>query len=90
MVGYSQLQLEHRLVGVNMYAGATAFLLAAVAADVDVMRALAAAGADPLLTSADKTTPLMVAAGLGRYLAESRVSEDKSAGGSQAGARTRW
>jgi ankyrin repeat protein len=77
-VGYSQLQVEHRLIGVNMYSEATPFLLAAVAADIDVMRALAAAGADPRLTSADKTTPLMVAAGLGRYLAESRVSESSA------------
>lgn len=77
-VGYTQLQVEHRVVGVNIYSGATPFLLAATAADVDVMRVLAAAGADPRATSADKTTALMVAAGLGRYLAESRVTEGKA------------
>jgi ankyrin repeat protein len=77
-VGYSQLQVEHRVVGVNVYGGATPFLLAAVAGDTEVMRVLVAGGADPLRTSADKTTPLMVAAGLGRYMAESRVSEQKA------------
>jgi hypothetical protein len=34
---------------------------------VDMMRGLLAAGADPTLTTDDGTTPLMVAAGLGRY-----------------------
>ena len=74
-VGYTQLPVEHRVVGVNPYPGATPFLLAAMAGDVEVMRVLAENGADPRLTSNDKTTPLMVAAGLGRYLAESRVTE---------------
>jgi ankyrin repeat protein len=46
-----------------------------MAADVDVMRALAEKGADPKLAANDGTTALMVAAGLGRYLAESRVTE---------------
>jgi uncharacterized protein len=45
--------------------GATAFFLAARTADADLMRALAALGADPLLPSADNSTPLMAAAGLG-------------------------
>jgi ankyrin repeat protein len=45
--------------------GATPFLLAARAADAELMRALAALGADPLLTNADNATPLIVAAGLG-------------------------
>ena len=74
-VGYTQLPIEHRVVGVNPYPGATPFLLAAMAGDVDVMRVLAENGADPRLASNDGTTPLMVAAGLGRYLAESRVTE---------------
>jgi uncharacterized protein len=74
-VGYTQLAVEHRVVGVNMYPGATPFLLAAMAGDVEVMRVLAENGADPRLASNDGTTPLMVAAGLGRYLAESRVTE---------------
>jgi ankyrin repeat protein len=44
--------------------GATAFLLAAKNTDVEVMKTLAAAGADPRMPTADGTTPLMVAAGL--------------------------
>jgi len=76
--GYTQLPVEHRVVGVNPYPGATPFLLAAMAADVEVMRVLAENGADPRLASTDGTTPLMVAAGLGRYLAESRVTEDRA------------
>jgi ankyrin repeat protein len=77
-VGYTQLPIEQRAAGANPHPGATPFLLAAMAGDVDVMRALAAGGADPRRTAGDKTTPLMVAAGLGRYLAESHVTEARS------------
>ena len=45
--------------------GATPFLLATRTADVELMRLLAELGADPLLSNADGSTPLMVAAGLG-------------------------
>jgi ankyrin repeat protein len=45
--------------------GATPFFLAAKNADAELMRALAALGADPLLPNADNSTPLMAAAGLG-------------------------
>src|SRR5688572_5670304 len=58
--------------------GATAFLLAAKRVDVEVMKVLAAAGADPKMPAADGTTPLMVAAGLAMWY----VGED---GGSMAG-----
>ncbi len=44
--------------------GATAFMLAAKVTDVEAMRVLLDAGADPLIPTADGTTPLMVAAGL--------------------------
>jgi ankyrin repeat protein len=44
--------------------GATPFLLAAMAADLDVMRVLLKAGADPAATTDSKTTALMLAAGL--------------------------
>lgn len=44
--------------------GATPFLLAAMAADLDVMRTLLQAGADPTATTETKTTALMLAAGL--------------------------
>ena len=55
--------------------GATPFLLAAMDASVGVMRALLAAGADPLAATDEATTPLMVAAGLGQVPAETRVTE---------------
>src|SRR5262245_10633653 len=44
--------------------GATPFLLASQTADAELMRTLAALGADPLLPNADNSTPLMIAAGL--------------------------
>jgi ankyrin repeat protein len=44
--------------------GATPFLLAALTADAQLMKALARLGADPSLSNADNSTPLMVAAGL--------------------------
>lgn len=49
------------------FSGATPFLLAARAADVTVMRLLVEHGADPGMATADRTTPLMVAAGVGFY-----------------------
>ena len=78
--GYSQLRVEHRVSGVSPFPGATPFLLAAMAADVEVMRVLAEAGADPNRTADDGTTPLMLAAGLGRYMAETLVTEARSLG----------
>ena len=45
--------------------GATPFFLAARTADAELMRSLAALGADPLIPNADNSTPLMAAAGLG-------------------------
>ena len=59
-------------------AGATPFVLAAMSGDASVMRLLAQAGADPRLTMNDGTTPLMVAAGLGRVVNESRVTESSA------------
>ena len=44
--------------------GATPYFLAALTADAEMMRTLAALGANPLLTNADNSTPLMAAAGL--------------------------
>jgi uncharacterized protein len=44
--------------------GATPFLLAAQVADAELMRALAALGADPFIPNVDLSAPLMVAAGL--------------------------
>src|SRR5262249_49318248 len=47
----------------NGFAGATPFWLAARASDVDMMRLLVSAGADPALATNSKITPLMVAIG---------------------------
>jgi ankyrin repeat protein len=44
--------------------GATPFFLAALTADAELMRALAALGADPLRPNVEGTTPLLAAAGL--------------------------
>jgi ankyrin repeat protein len=44
--------------------GATPFYLAAVAGDAEIMRLLVDSGADPSIPAQDKTTPLVVAAGL--------------------------
>jgi ankyrin repeat protein len=60
-------------------AGATPFLLAAAAGDVESMRLLVAAGADPLLaTKDDNTTPLMAAAG-GPWLEDRPPDEERRA-----------
>ena len=48
--------------------GATAFFLAAKNTDVEALRVLIEAGADPLIPSADGTTPLMVAAGIAIFI----------------------
>ncbi len=45
--------------------GATPFFLAARGGDAELMRLLASLGADPNLTNAEGTTPLIAAAGLG-------------------------
>lgn len=48
--------------------GATAFMMAARAADVELMRLLVELGADPSIPNKDNTTPLMAAAGVGNRL----------------------
>ncbi len=49
--------------------GSTPFIVAAKSADARMMRLLAEAGADSLLTTNDGTTALMIAAGLGKRAA---------------------
>ena len=53
------------------FVGATPFYLAAKHADLDLMRLLAAHGADPLRPTGQGVTPLMAAAGLGFWDGES-------------------
>lgn len=76
--GYSQISYEHNKQGVDVYGGATPLMLAAMAGDAELMRRLAASGADPSLKTDDGTTLLMVAAGLGRYEAENLVTESRT------------
>ena len=65
-------------VAFRSLAGATPFYVAAMAADATTMRALVAGGADPRLATKDNMTPLMAAAGVGRVLAETRVTNEHS------------
>jgi ankyrin repeat protein len=58
--------------------GASPFLLAAAAADLEIMRLLLAAGADPTQPTRSNTTPLMAAAGVNRRLGESPVTEQQA------------
>jgi ankyrin repeat protein len=55
--------------------GATAFLLAAKSADVELMRLLLAHGADPTIGTIENTTPLMAAAGIAWASNQDRASE---------------
>jgi len=55
----------HHNVSWAKAAGATAFWRAAQANDIDAMRLLISAGADPTVASADGTSPLAVSAGVG-------------------------
>jgi ankyrin repeat protein len=58
--------------------GATAYLVAAMTADADYMKALVELGADPLLTNNEGSTALMTAAGLGtRSPGEDAGTEDE-------------
>jgi ankyrin repeat protein len=58
-------------------AGATAFLLAAKSADVEVMRVLLAHGADPTIGTEENITPLMAAAGIAWASNQDRASESQ-------------
>ena len=55
--------------------GATAFLLAASVQDVEMMRILLAAGADPKIPTATNATAIMAASGLNHGIGESLVTE---------------
>jgi ankyrin repeat protein len=55
--------------------GATPFLLASAADDLEMMRLLHAAGADPSLVTDTKATAVMAASGLNRSIGESPTTE---------------
>lgn len=67
--GYSSARFKISMVG------ATPFMLAAADGHPALMKVLLAHGADPGVTTQQQTTALMVAAGLGRVPAESRVTD---------------
>jgi len=58
--------------------GATPFLLASSVADVEMMRLLLAAGADPKLMTATNTTAVMAATALNHGVGESAVTEQQA------------
>jgi len=71
-------RMQKRPPGAGGYtdvAGATPFLLASSVDDVEMMRILQAAGADPKLVTATNTTPIMAATGLNHLVGESAVTE---------------
>jgi ankyrin repeat protein len=70
--GFSLIQLSSR----GQTRGATPFFIAAMSADVDVMRFLAANGADPTIPAANGSTALMMASGLGWMENEVRLYEE--------------
>ena len=64
--------------GYNDAPGATPFILAANAADVEMMRMLLAAGADPHLVTRTKSNALLAATGLNRGIGEIIDDEDRA------------
>ena len=66
---------ERQRLNTGTLTGATPFAFAAMAGDVPTMKLLLEAGADPLIATAQNTTPLMLAAGIGRRAGDSAVAE---------------
>jgi len=58
--------------------GATPFFLAALSSDVETMKLLVSKGADPKVLNQNKSTALMVAAGLGRVPGDSLITDEES------------
>ena len=70
--GFSLIQGSSR----GQTRGATPFFIAAMSADVDVMKFLVANGADPLIPAANGATALMMASGMGWMENEVRLYEE--------------
>lgn len=68
---WSGARYRHRLVG------ATAFLFAAKAGDIEAMRLLLKLGADPKINTGVNITPLMAAAGIAWASNQERASEEQ-------------
>jgi uncharacterized protein len=64
--------------GYNDAAGATPFIVAANASDLEMMRLLLAAGADPHLTTKTKSNAILAATGLNRGIGEIIDDEDRA------------
>src|SRR6185436_11727929 len=64
--------------GYNDSVGATAFIVAANAADLEMMRLLLAAGANPNLVTRTNTNALLAATGLTRGIGEIIDNEDRA------------
>jgi uncharacterized protein len=58
--------------------GATPFILASNAADLEMLRILSAAGADPKLVTASNTNAVLAATGLNRGVGENPIMEDQA------------
>jgi uncharacterized protein len=58
--------------------GATPFLIASAAADLEIMKMLLAAGANLSLTTDTRTTAVMAASGLNRGIGESSITEPQA------------
>ena len=72
--------VEPRWIGARyrrQLSGATPFLLAAKAADLELMRLFLAEGADPTMTTNSGITPLMAAAGIAWSAFQDRASESQ-------------
>ena len=68
-------------ISVLVHVGATAFLLAAKEADLELMELLLEAGADPTIPTIEGTTPLMVAAGLYTFKGSYKRYEERGKAG---------
>jgi ankyrin repeat protein len=64
--------------GYSDVVGATPFLLATATADIEIMRLLLDAGADPLLKTRSNATAVMAAVGMNRTIGESAVTEERA------------